>query len=182
MVLEFFALLALIIFSYVIYIFNSLIKSRNRVRNAWAQIDVQLKKRADIVYNLVEIVKGYAKHEKTLFENVTAQRSSITRSSNQSEVIKESNLLSQSFKSIFAVAENYPKLKADKNFLDLQNQLVKIENDIAYARMVYNDVITIYNTSIHTFPNNVLASVFGFHEHKLLEADVFERASKPVSL
>jgi LemA protein len=176
-VIVFFALAA-----YVVFVFNSLLTTRNKVKNSWAQIDVQLKKRADIIYNLVEIVKGYAKHEKTVLENITRGRANVAGASNPSETISGSNQLARAFKTVFAVAENYPELKANQNFLELQKELVKLEDDIAYARMVYNDVVTIYNTEIHVFPKNIIASVLAFGEQKLLEAADIERASAKVKM
>jgi LemA protein len=164
-----------------VLVFNSLIGSRNKVKNSFAQIDVQLKKRADTVYNLVEIVKGYAKHEKSLFEKVTAARAAVV-DAKPGEVVKASNALTRSAKSLFAVAENYPDLKANKNFLKLQEQLVQIEDDIARARMVYNDVVTIFNTKIQEFPNNLIGPLLGFSEQKLLEANEIEQAATKVKM
>ncbi|NYZ74178.1 LemA family protein [Candidatus Micrarchaeota archaeon] len=166
----------------VILVFNSLITARNRVKNAWAQIDVQLKKRADLVYNLAEVVKGYSKHEKNVFEEVTKRRTGILGSSSQDEVIAQSNALSASMKSVFAVAEAYPELKANQGYLDLQRQLVSLEDGIARARMVYNDVVTIYNTRIATFPQNILAPPLGFGETGLLETDAIDRLAVKVKL
>jgi len=157
-------------------VFNSLITARNRVRNAWSQIDVQLKKRAGVIYNMAEIVKGYAKHEKSVFTNVARQRAAVAGASSSRDSLKTNNLLAQAFRSVFAVAENYPQLMASGNFLELQSQLAKIEGDIARARMVYNDVVTIYNTNISVFPQNIVAALLGFKAEKLLEADDIERA------
>jgi LemA protein len=181
MVVEILVLILIVIAIFLVLVFNSLISSRNKVKNSFAQIDVQLKKRADTIVNLVEIVKGYAKHEKSLFEEVTAARASVASASPQ-EVVAASNALTKSAKSLFAVAENYPDLKANENFLKLQEQLVRIENDIAYARMVYNDVVTIFNTKIQSFPNNVIAPLFGFSEQKLLETNEIERAAAKVNI
>lgn len=166
----------------LILIFNSLVTAKQRVNNGWAQIDVQLKKRADLVYNLVEIVKGYAGHEKTVFNDVTRMRAGIMATSAQNEVIEQSNALAAGLRSVFAVAEGYPDLKANQNFLDLQRQLVSLEDSIAKARMVYNDVVTIYNTRILTFPQNIVAPLFGFKEIKQLEADSIARAPVKVKL
>lgn len=179
--IEIIILLGVVILLLIILVFNSLISKRNRVKNSWAQIDVQLKKRADTVYNLVQIVKGYAKHEKSLFEEVTRQRAEVI-SASPDEVLGKSNILAKSTKSLFAVAENYPDLKANENFLKLQAQLVTIEDDIARTRMVYNDVVTIFNTSLQSFPNNFIGPVLGFTEAKLLAADQIARAAVKVGL
>lgn len=181
MLIEILAFVILVVFVYIVLTFNSLISSRNRVKNSFAQIDVQLKKRADTIVNLVEIVKGYAKHEKSLFEKVTAARAAVS-SAKPDEVVGASNMLTKSARSLFAVAENYPDLKANENFLKLQEQLVKIEDDIAYARMVYNDVVTIFNTKIQTFPNNLIGPALGFSEQHLLEADEIQRAAAKVKI
>jgi LemA protein len=173
---------AVIIVLGVILVFNSLVTAKQRVNNAWAQIDVQLKKRADLVYNLVEIVKGYAKHEKGVFEDVARMRAGIMGASAQNEVISQSNALAAGLKSVFAVAEAYPDLKANQGFLDLQKQLVGLEDSIAKARMVYNDVVTIYNTRIMTVPQNLIAPLLGFKEIKQLEADSIARAPVKVKI
>ena len=166
----------------VILIFNSLIVARQKVSNAWAQIDVQLKKRADLVNNLVEVVKGYSKHEKDTFTDIAQMRSRVMGSTTPDQLISESNGMAAGMKSLIAVAENYPELKADQNYLELQTQLTTLENDIAYARMVYNDVVTMYNTMRLTFPQNIVASLLGFKENKLLEADDIQRLAVDVKL
>lgn len=167
---------------FVIITYNSLINSQQKVKNSWAQIDVQLKKRADLVYNLVEVVKSYAKYEKKTLTQITEERTKILDAQNRNEVITESNALTKAFKSIFAVVENYPELKADKQFLELQKQLAALEDDIAYARMVYNDVVTLYNTALLSFPQNLIAPVLGFKEQEHLKANEIERASVAVKL
>jgi LemA protein len=176
------ALIALGLVVWLILIFNSLVGARQKVKNAWAQIDVQLKKRADLVYNLVETVKGYAKQEKGVFENVAKLRAGVMSVTAPGEVIAKSNALAAGLKSVFAIAEAYPELKSNQNFLDLQRQLVDIEDSIARARMVYNDVVTIYNTLVLTFPQNVLAPLFGFKEMKQLGADEIDRAPVKVKV
>ncbi|PLW80437.1 hypothetical protein C0585_02470 [Candidatus Woesearchaeota archaeon] len=157
---------------WIIFTFNSLISLRNDVKKSFSGIDVQLKRRSDLIPNLVETVKGYAKHEKELLENVTKARTSIMNASNKEDIktmAKEDNLLSNGLKSIFAVAENYPKLKANENFLKLQDELSETEDQIAASRRIYNENVTYFNTKIQTFPNNLLASMFNFKEKELFE-------------
>ncbi|HSB46380.1 MAG TPA: LemA family protein [Candidatus Bilamarchaeum sp.] len=163
-------------------IFNSLVGARQKVKNSWAQIDVQLKKRADLILNLVEIVKGYAKQERDVFENVAKARAGVMSVTSPAQVIEKSNALAATLRGVYAVAEGYPELKSNQNFLDLQKQLVSIEDGIARARMVYNDVVTIYNTLVLTFPQNVIAPVLGFREMKQLEASEIDRAPVGVKL
>lgn len=153
-----------------VVIYNKLIKLRNRVENAWAQVDVQLKRRNDLIPNLVETVKGYAEHEKTLFEDVTKARAAVSSAHGANETAEASNMLSSTLKSLFAVAENYPDLKANENFIQLQNELAKTEDKIAYSRQFYNDVVMKYNTSIETIPNNIVAGMKGFEKKELFEA------------
>jgi LemA protein len=141
----------------IILLFNSLVGLRNRVRNAWSQIDVQLKKRFDLVPNLVETVKGYAKHEREVFENVTKARAMISQAKSIKENAEAQNMLTGALKTLFAVAENYPELKASQNFMMLQEELSGIESKIAYARQFYNDTVLQYNNSIQMFPNNLIA-------------------------
>lgn len=160
----------------VVGVYNSLIRLRNRVENAWAQIEVQLKRRNDLIPNLVETVKGYAKHEKGLFENVTKARSAVMSAGGVSEKAEASNFLSSTLKSLFAVVENYPELKANQNFIGLQNELSKTEDKIAYARQFYNDITTRYNIRIQTVPSNIVAALFKFNKKDLFEAPESERS------
>lgn len=146
----------------VIGLFNRLVVSRNRCENAWAQVDVQLKKRADLVPNLVETVKGYAAHERGVFEQVTKARAAIMDAKTVPEAVKAQEGLTGALKSLFAVVENYPQLKADQQFLLLQEQLDGIESKIAYARQFYNDTILAYSNMLQMFPSNIFASVFNF--------------------
>ena len=150
--------LVVIIAGLLIMVYNGLIVKRNRVKNAWSQIDVQLKKRYDLVPNLVRSVKGYAKHEKTVFENVTKARSAMMEAGDVKDKAKANNMMTDALKSLFAVAENYPKLEASKNFMMLQEELAGIESKIAYARQFYNDSVLDYNNSKQTFPNNFIAN------------------------
>lgn len=171
----------LVVVAAVILIYNSLVGLKNRVKNAWSQIDVQLKKRFDLVPNLVETVKGYAKHEREVFENVTKARSAIMGAKSFKENVDGQNMLSGALKTLFAVAENYPQLKASENFMMLQEELSGIESKIAYARQFYNDSVMAYNISIQSFPNNVLAGMFGFTEQPYFEAAEAEKAAVKVS-
>ena len=161
-----------------VIIYNDLIKQRNRVENAWAQIDVQLKRRYDLIPNLVETVKGYAKHEKTLLEDITKARAAVMSANSISETAEASNYLSSTLKSLFAVAENYPELKANQNFMQLQKDLMETENKIAYSRQFYNDTVMKYNISIQTIPKNIVASLMGFKKKDLFETQQAERESK----
>ncbi|MFQ5888227.1 MAG: LemA family protein, partial [Candidatus Hydrothermarchaeales archaeon] len=154
----------------VIAIYNSLIGLRNKVENTWAQIEVQLKRRHDLIPNLVETVKGYAKHEKKLFENVTKARAAVMSAGSPQGKAEASNFLTSTLKSLFAVAENYPELKANENFLKLQEDLTETEDKISYARQFYNDIAMTYNIKIQTVPSNIIASMFNFGKKELFEA------------
>lgn len=156
--------LAIAVLLWIIWIFNSFIHLLNMVRSATADIDVQLKRRADLIPNLVEIVSGYAKHEKTLLARITKLRSEIVSGSSLSDKLDASQTLSTQLKSLLAVAEDYPKLQANQNFLDLQKELTQTENQIEYSRRYYNGAVRDYNTRIQTFPYNILASVFRFQD------------------
>jgi len=155
----------------VVGMYNRLVVLRNRVDNAWSQIDVQLKRRYDLIPNLVSTVKGYAAHEAGVFERVTAARAAAINAQGVEEQSAAENQLSGALKSLFAVAEAYPDLKANQNFLDLQAQLTDTENKIAYSRQFYNDSVMSYNTATQTFPNNLLAGAFGFAQRVYFEAD-----------
>jgi len=163
-----------------VVMFNGLITTKQRVDNAWSQIDVQLKKRSDLLPNLIETVKGYAKHEKKVFIEVTKARTSFLSATTPQEKAKASNMLSSTLKSLFAVAENYPKLEASKNFVMLQEQLSGIENKIAYARQFYNDNVMAYNTKILQIPYNFVASILSYQKMEYFEIDEIDR--KPVKV
>ena len=163
-----------------VYLYNALIVKRNRVKTAWAQIDVQLKKRADLVPNLVEIVKGYAKHEKSVFENVANARSAILNAKTARESAAAENMMSAALKSLFAVAEAYPELKANENFKQLQLDLNDIESKIAYSRQFYNDSVYDYNNAVMQFPNNIFARIFGFKQEEFFRAEGAERENVKV--
>jgi len=151
-------------------IYNGLIRARVRTREAWSGIDVQLKRRGDLIPNLVETVRGYASHERQTFENVTRARAMLQQAGTAAEAAQANNFLTQTLRSLFAVAENYPELKANQNFLDLQNELSDIEEKIAYARQFYNRNVATYNTSIQTVPNVIVANMFGFQRFEFFEA------------
>ncbi|ADZ10034.1 LemA family protein [Methanobacterium lacus] len=169
-------LILIVIVVAVILLYNGLVNLRNRVKNAWSQIDVQLKRRTDLIPNLVETVKGYASHEKGVFENVTKARSSLMNASGVQESAEANNQLTGALKSLFAVAENYPDLKASQNFRELQAQLTETEDKIAYSRQFYNDTVLRYNNKVQMFPSNILASLFKFNEAEFFEMAESERA------
>lgn len=153
---------------YVIYLYNSVIRLKVKVKNAWSQIDIQLKRRHDLIPNLVNTVKGYAKHEKELFEAIAKYRTMSEKAQNIKEIGESEGMLTQAMKKLIALAENYPELKANENFLHLQEELVSTENKIAFARQFYNDMVMKYNTRIQTFPANIIANIFGFKESEFL--------------
>ena len=167
----------IIILAAIVLLYNGLVTARNKVKNAWAQIDVQLNRRADLIPNLVETVKGYAGHEKTVFEDVTAARAGLMNANGVKEINEANNQLSETLKTLFAVAENYPELKANENFKELQAQLSQTEDKIAYSRQFNNDTVLMYNNKCQTFPSNIIASLFGFKE-----ADFFEAAGEARSV
>ena len=176
MIIELIILVIIILIVVVfVYLYNSLVKLRNRVKNAWSQIDVQLNRRADLIPNLVETVKGYAKHEKTVFENVTAARAGLMNAKTVQETAEANNVLTETLKSLFAVAENYPDLKASENFRELQGQLEETENKIAYSRQFYNDTVLMYNNKCHMVPSNIIASLFNFQEEEFFEIEETKR-------
>ena len=165
---------------YFIVGFNGLVRLRNRIQGAWAQIDVQLRRRYDLIPNLVETVKGYATHEKGTFEAVTAARANAINAQGPAQQAAAENVISGALKSLFAVAEAYPDLKANQNFLSLQEELTGTEGRIAYARQFYNDEVLKLNTKIQVFPTSILAGMFGFTAHEYFEADDTSRG--PVSV
>ncbi len=154
---------------YVAWQYNRLVVLKNRVKNAWANIDTLLQRRSDLIPNLVNTVKGYASHEKDLLVKLTQARSAVMNSKTIKEKAKASNMLSNTLKSLFAVAENYPNLKANENFMQLQEQLVTTEDKIAYARQYYNEAVMQYNNAIQVFPTNILASMFNFKQKDSFE-------------
>jgi LemA protein len=167
---------------YVMLTYNRLVRTRNRIDNAYSQIDVQLKRRYDLIPNLVETVKGYAAHEKSTFEAVTAARSNAmgAQSASPAEQAQAENALTGTLRTLFAVAEQYPDLKANQNFLNLQEELTSTEDRIAYARQFYNDSVLGYNNSIQSFPGNMLAGAFNFTAREYFEGD--PEATGPVKV
>ncbi|MFA5383464.1 MAG: LemA family protein [Eubacteriales bacterium] len=163
-------------------IYNKLVRLKNTVKSSWSDIDVQLKKRYDLVPNLVETVKGYAAHEKTVFQKVTEARSSAMQTSSPADKAKAENILGETLKSLFAVAEAYPELKANANFMQLQTQLQELENNIEYARRYYNAVVRDYNITIESVPSNIVASMFKFKQEEFFELGEPEAERKPVKV
>jgi len=162
--------------------YNGLVRGRNETKNAWAQIDVQLKRRCDLVPNLVETVKGYAKHESSTLEGVIAARSRAVAAPNTGERIKAEGELSQALGRLMVLTENYPELKANQNFLGLQEELTSTENKIGFARQAYNDAVMEYNTGIESFPNNFIAGFGTFKEATLLESTESPEERKAVKV
>jgi len=156
---------------YVIVTYNGLVGLRNRIENAWAQIDVQLKRRYDLIPNLVETVKGYASHEKETLERVIQARNQAMAAQGPQDQAQAENMITGALKSMFALSEAYPDLKANENFLNLQEELTGTEGRIAYARQFYNDSVVRYNTKIQTFPANTIAGRFNFVEREYFEVD-----------
>jgi LemA protein len=164
----------------LIAIYNRLIVLRNRVDNSWSQIDVQLRRRYDLIPNLVETVKGYASHEKETFERVTQARNMAINAQTVKEQGEAENMLTGALKTLFAVAEAYPELKANQNFLLLQQELTNTEGKISYARQFYNDSVMSYNTAIQAFPSNLIAGMFGFTARDYFEIEA--AAAEPVKV
>ena len=160
----------------LIHMYNNLVDLRNKVKNSYAQIDVQLKRRNDLIPNLVETVKGYAGHEKGVLEEVTKARTSVMNASTPQEASEANNQLTGALKSLFAVAENYPELKANSNFQQLQSELSDTEDKISYSRQFYNDMVLKYNNACQQFPSSIIAKMFGFNEEVFFEAPASERA------
>lgn len=152
-------------------LYNTLITMSTQIDEAWSQIDVQLKRRVDLIPNVVSSVKGYAKHEKSVFENVTKARSAMMKAETPQTMAKASDGLSTALKSLFAVAENYPQLKANENFIQLQNQLTDTEDKIAYSRQFYNSTVTDFNVKVRVFPNTILAGMLGFKEKPFFKTE-----------
>lgn len=155
----------------VIGMYNSLVQSKIRVDNAWSQIDVQLQRRFDLIPNFVETVKGYMSHEKETFEKIAALRTSWANTQSVAEKAEIDNQLSTALKTIMAVSENYPELKANQNFSELSEELRNTENKISYSRQFYNDTVTMYNTKLEVFPSNIIAGMFNFKSRELFKAE-----------
>lgn len=174
-------IIILAVLAFVWFLYNSIITAKLRISEALSQIDVQLKRRTDLIPNLVETVKGYAKHEKELFEKVTKERSNLVSAQGTEQKAKINNQLSDTLKSIFAVAEAYPELKANENFLQLQEEVSDTENKIAYARQFYNSNVLDYNTKLGVFPNVLIAGLLGFKPAEFFAANEEERKNVKIS-
>ena len=169
------------VIAFFVGLYNALVRLRNRAQNAWAQVDVQLRRRYDLIPNLVESVKGYATHEKETFQNVTEARTAAMGAQTVQDQGKAENMLSGALKSLFVVAEKYPDLKANQNFLLLQEELAGTEGKIAYARQFYNDSVMKFNTKQEVFPSNIVAGMFHFEKKEYFEIDE-EAAREPVQV
>jgi len=156
---------------YVANIYNKLVSNRNKVKDGWAQIDVQLKRRADLIPNIVETVKGYAKHESETLEEVIKARNSFNTASTVEDEMAANNQITGALNKLFALSEAYPDLKANANFLSLQNDLKDVEEKISYARQFYNDIVLTYNNAVEMFPSNIIANMFNFKQEKFFEVE-----------
>ncbi len=165
---------------YVISTYNSLTRAKNKARTNWAQIDVVLKRRADLIPNLVEIVKGYAKHEKEALESVIKARNTYVSASLPEEQMKAAGEFTKALNKIMALSEAYPDLKANDNFMELQAELMETEDKITYARQFYNDSVYSYQNKLEMFPSNIIARIFGFEEYGFFEVDENDKAAPKV--
>ena len=166
-----FLVILIVVIAFVVATYNGLVVSRQKVKNAWSQIDVQLQRRFDLIPNFVETVKGYMTHEKETLTKVTELRSSWVNANTVSEKAQLNNQLSDTLKTIMAVSENYPDLKANQNFLEMQEELRNTENKISFSRQFYNDTVTMYNTKLEVFPSNIVAGLFKFTAETLFTAE-----------
>ena len=171
----------IVVVLFIIATYNGLVASRQKVKNAWSQIDVQLQRRFDLIPYFVETVKGYMNHEKETFKKIAALRTSWANATTVDEKAELNNQLSGTLKTIMAVSENYPELKANQNFLDLQEELRNTENKISFSRQFYNDSVTMYNTKLELFPSNIIANMFHFTAEPLFAAES-EEAKKNVKV
>ena len=165
-----------LLFFFVVISYNSLVRGRMQTKEAWSQIDVQLKRRNDLLPNLIETVKGYAKYESSTLEKVTQLRTQVAAATTPAEAMKASDALTRQISGIFAVAENYPDLKASSNFAKLQEELTNTENKISYSRQLYNSVVSNYNVKLETFPSNLVALIFGFKASDFLQTPEEEKS------
>jgi LemA protein len=173
---------ALVLFAlFAIGVYNILVRLRNQVNNAWSQIDVQLKRRHDLIPNLVETARGYMKHERETFEAITKARSQAMGAKSVADAAKAEGALGEALSKFLLVVENYPELKANQNFLALQEELSSTENKIAFARQNYNDQVLFFNNKIQMFPSNIIAGVFGFAKRDFFEVQGAEREVPKVS-
>lgn len=164
---------------WLVVMYNGLVRMRNRVREAWADIEVQLKRRHNLIPNLVDTVKGYQVHEKEVLENVTKARAEVMNAQGREELEQSENMLSDALKSLFAVSENYPDLKASENFLELQRELSDTENKIQAARRFYNTNVRDYNTAVEVFPKNLIAQQFGFEKEEMFKVEIESEREVP---
>ncbi|MCK9222670.1 MAG: LemA family protein [Limnochordia bacterium] len=167
---------------YLIFLYNGLVTLRERVKNAWAQVDVQLKRRYDLIPNLVNTVKGYAAHEKGTLEEVTKARTQAMSAGGPAEAGQAESALSSTLRTLFAVAENYPELKADANFRELQKELSDTESKIAYSRQFYNDTVQKYNIRVQRFPAVLVAGLFGFQNESFFTLDEAATERQPINV
>ncbi len=172
--------IVVLIVLWIIATYNSLVQLRNRVKDQWSQIDVHLKRRADLIPNLVETVKGYAKHEKDTLEAVINARNKAVSATNATEEMQANNELTGALTKLFALAESYPELKANTNFMDLQANLKDTEDKISFARQFYNDTVLKYKNKLEVFPSNLVAGIFGFKPEPFFEASATERETPKV--
>ncbi len=179
-ILTWIIILIVLLILYCIYAYNRFVTLRNRIDNAWSQIDVQLKRRFDLIPNLLESVKGYMKHEKDTLKEVTAARTSFMKATTPGQKAQSEGMLAGALKTIFAVAESYPKLKASENFMQLQEELSGTESKIAYARQAYNDSVLEFNTKLQSFPSKLIGSMFSFKEREFFQTTEKERENVKV--
>ena len=172
------AVIVVLLIIYFVATYNSLVGLRNKVQDQWSQIDVVLKNRNDLIPNLVETVKGYAKHEKETLDAVIDARSKATSANTKEEEIKAAGEVTEALGRLFALSENYPDLKANQNFLDLQNKLNEVEEKIRFARQFYNDSVLTYKNKLEMFPSNIVANMFGFKPEAFFEATEEERKKR----
>lgn len=172
--------IAAVVVVMVIGVYNGLVTLNVKIKEAWSQIDVQLKRRADLIPNIVETVKGYAAHEKEVFENVTAARSALLAAKGPKEAADADKMMGSALGRLFAVAEAYPELKAQEGFINLQKELSDTEDKVAYSRQFYNSVVRQFNEKIVVFPSSIIAGMFGFKQQEFFEAEEAEK--KPVEV
>ena len=179
----FWILLGLVVLVIVYFwsLYNSLVSLKNQIEESVSQIDVQLKRRADLIPNLIETVKGYVKHEKTVFTEVTKARSALMNAGSLAKKAEASNMVTEALGKLFAIAEAYPNLKANENFVQLQKELADTEDKVAFARQYYNNIVQEFNTKIQTFPNTLVNEKLGFTEKEFFQASDEERKSVKVT-
>ena len=164
---------------WIIFIYNLFVRDKNLIKEAWSGIDVQLKRRHNLIQNLVASVKGYSQHEKNLLEEITKKRSEVVKAENIKDIAPAESDLSGMLKNLFVAVENYPDLKASKNFLDLQNQLVEIEDQLQFARRYYNGAVRNYNIRVESFPSNIIAGILNFKQDNFFEISLATERKTP---